>query len=108
MGVVSWNRVLARIVRNPSPLNDARLLSSLFASFRRGVVLLRFSLELIGHPCSILRICIPSLPIVSKSFRKRARLLVYYTKPWNLFVIPPVHRWKWNLFSGTVVEAMEF
>lgn len=85
MGVVSWNRVLARIVRNPSPLNDARLLSSLFRFVSSWVVLLRFSLELIGHPRHG-QIYIPSLP--PKSFRKRLLFSFVVSEIVALFVYP--------------------
>lgn len=82
MGVVSWNRVLARIVRNPSPLNDARLLSSLFcfvSSWGRPLAILsRVNRPSLFHPPQDGTRYAPSLPIVWKSFRKRARLLVYY------------------------------
>lgn len=99
MGVVSWNRVLARIVRNPCPpLTTPDYYHPSFASFRRGVVLLRFSLELIGHPCSILHRMEPDIytppPFrnVWKNRFENESPYVCYTKLWNLFVISPVHR----------------
>lgn len=94
MGVVSWNRVLARIVRNPSPLNDARLLSSLFrfvSSWGRPLAIL----SRVNRPSSPRADIypLPSSEIVSKTSplfvrRIRNRGFIRLSRRWWKSIIP--------------------
>lgn len=66
-GIASWHALCG----TPPPLTTPDYYHPSFASFRRGVVLLRFSPELIGHPCSILRRMGPDMPPPFRSFGNR-------------------------------------
>lgn len=80
-GIASWHALCG----TPPPLTTPDYYHPSFASFRPGVVLLRFSLELIGHPRHG-QIYIPSLP--PKSFRKRLLFSFVVSEIVALFVYP--------------------